>query len=93
MRKNIGPTKYQQENILDPRNTREKNFWTHKDTTARWHETHETHDGTRPTEFSTFGKYQVFYAILLSQNGSYPTCYKATKKMILDNIHAFCHKI
>ena len=27
--KNFGPTKYPRENILDPRNTHEKKFWTH----------------------------------------------------------------
>ena len=52
-RKNFRPTKYPREKILDPRNTHEKNFRTHEGTMARWHETHETHDGTRPTEFST----------------------------------------
>ena len=60
--------------ILEPRNAREKKFWTHDMPTrkklrptkhprekyldpqkhdTRWHETHETNDGTRPTEFST----------------------------------------
>ena len=42
--------KYPRENILDPRNTHEKNFRTHEGTMARWH---QTHDGMRPTEFST----------------------------------------
>ena len=43
-RKNLGPTKYQQENILDRRNTHERKFGTHEiPKKARWH------DGTRPT--------------------------------------------
>ena len=29
-RKNLTPTKYPRENILDPRNIYEKNFWTHE---------------------------------------------------------------
>ena len=35
-RKDFEPTKYPRENILQPGNTHEKNFWTH--------ETHETHE-------------------------------------------------
>ena len=49
-RKNLGLTKYR-ENILDPRNTYEKKFWTNECTAARWH---KTHDGMRLAEFSTF---------------------------------------
>ena len=56
-RKNLIPTKYPRENILDPRNTHEKNFRTHEGTIARWH---VTHDGTRPTEFSTPLKKDTF---------------------------------
>ena len=40
--KKFGPTKYPLEKISDPRNTHEKKL-----------RTHETHDSTRPTEFST----------------------------------------
>ena len=29
----------------------------HNGTMARWYETHETHDCTRPMEFSTLGRY------------------------------------
>ena len=36
--------------VLDSRNTHKKKLRTHEGTVARWH---ETHDGTRPTEFST----------------------------------------
>ena len=50
-RKNFGPTKYLRDNISDPRNTQE-------DTMARWH---WTHDGTRPTKFST----HVWWVVLL----------------------------
>ena len=57
-KKNLKPTKYLRENILDPRNTHGKNFWTHESTMAPWCETHETHDGTRPTDFSTL-KFRV----------------------------------
>ena len=46
---NFGPTKYPREKILDPWNTHEKSFWTHKGTVAPWH---ETHDGTRPMELA-----------------------------------------
>ena len=64
-RKNIGPTKYPQEIILNPRNTQEKKLWTHEIPTRKnfgstkypWEKfwTHETptkarrHCGTRPT--------------------------------------------
>ena len=44
--KKFRPTKYPREKILDPQNTR-------KGTVARWHETHKTHNSTRPTKFST----------------------------------------
>ena len=46
-RANFGPKKYPPENILDPRNTHEKIFWTHEGTMAldtpdpRWHVIHE----------------------------------------------------
>ena len=46
-RKNIGPSNYRREDILDPRNTHEKNVRIHE---ARWH---ETHDCKGPREFST----------------------------------------
>ena len=39
--------------VLDSRNTHKKKLRFHEGTVARWHEAHETHDGTRPTEFST----------------------------------------
>ena len=48
--KNLGPTKNPQEKSLDPRNTHQKKLRAHKGMVARWH---ETHDGMRPTEFST----------------------------------------
>ena len=48
-RKNFGPTKYPQEKLR-----------TNEDTMARWHETYETHDGTRHTEFRTFCKRLTF---------------------------------
>ena len=52
-RKNLEPTQYPRENILEPRNTHEKNFRSHEGTMEQSHETHETHDGSRQTEFST----------------------------------------
>ena len=52
-RKKLGHTIYPREKIWDLRNTHKKNFRTHEDTMARWYETHETHNGRRPTEFST----------------------------------------
>ena len=68
-RKNIGPTKYQRDEISDPQNTHEKTFWTYEipPTTKFWTreiptkknfgptkaQLHDTHNGTRPTEFST----------------------------------------
>ena len=57
-RKNFGPTKYPREKILDPQNTHEKKFWTHEGTV---NETHETRNGTRPTEFSIFLALQDSY--------------------------------
>ena len=54
--KNFRPTKYIQEKIWGPGSTHEKIFWAHESTMTRWHETHEIHDGTRPTEFSTLHK-------------------------------------
>ena len=39
-----------------PRNTHGKNFRNHEGTLAQWNETYETHDDTRPTEFSTLVK-------------------------------------
>ena len=48
--------KYPQEKMWDWRNTHEKKFWTHESMIAQWHETHETPDGTRPTEFSTLSE-------------------------------------
>ena len=50
--KNFRPTNYSREKILDSQTTHEKNFWSHEGMIARWHETHETYDGTRPTEFN-----------------------------------------
>ena len=42
------------EKILDLQNSHEKKFWTHEiPTLARLPQTHETHDSTRPTKFST----------------------------------------
>ena len=49
----LGPRK---KTTLDPGNTHEKNFWTYQGTVARWHETHNTHDDTRPTEFRILHK-------------------------------------
>ena len=62
MRKNFGTTKYPRENTLYPQDTYEKKFGPSKaqwydGTMARWYETHETHDCTRPMEFSTLGRY------------------------------------
>ena len=51
MRKQIGPTKYPRESILDARNTHEKKFSTHEKK-FRTHEIStkaQSHDGTRPT--------------------------------------------
>ena len=48
-RKKLGPTKYPQEKLR-----------TNEDTMAQWHETYETHDGTRHTEFRTFCKRLTF---------------------------------
>ena len=45
-RKNFGPRKYPPEK-----------FRAHESTMAWWHETHETHDGARLTEFSTLYRY------------------------------------
>ena len=45
-RLSFGPTKYPLEKILNPRNT-------HKGKMVRLHLTQDTHDGTRPTKFST----------------------------------------
>ena len=39
--------------ILDQWNTHEKKFCIHEGKMTRWHETHETHNGTRYTEFNT----------------------------------------
>ena len=52
-RKNLGPMKYPREKLWDPRNT-------HKGTIGQWHWTHETHDGTQTTKFSTLLLY-LFY--------------------------------
>ena len=67
--KNFGPTKYPRENIFDLRNTQEKNNWTQEipmrkkfeTTKAQRHETHETHDGMRPTEFSILHNFPLIY--------------------------------
>ena len=42
--------KYLRKNILHSRNTHKKKLQTHEGTVTWWH---ETHVGTRPTEFST----------------------------------------
>ena len=52
----MGPMKYPRKKVSDPRNTHEKKLRTHESTVARWYEAHETHDGTRLTEFSTIVK-------------------------------------
>ena len=52
-RKNFAPTKYPREKMRDPRNTHEKKLRPQEGTVTRWHETHETHNGKRLTEFST----------------------------------------
>ena len=39
-RKNVGPTKYPREKMLDPLNTHEKTFRTHEGTIAPWQEIH-----------------------------------------------------
>ena len=51
-RKKLRPTKYPPEKNLNPRNTQEKKFRTYEVTIPQWLETHETHDGTKPTKFS-----------------------------------------
>ena len=59
-RKTFGPIKYPREKISDLQNTHKKNIipiWTHNGKMARWHGTHESHDGTIPTEFSTLPMY------------------------------------
>lgn len=64
-RKNIGPSNYRREDILDPRNTHEKNVRIHE---ARWY---KTHNCKGPREFSTLRLIdgQVFYLhILLLQH-------------------------
>ena len=38
---------------LDPQNNNKKKFQTQQGTMARWHETHEMRNDTRPTEFRT----------------------------------------
>ena len=65
-RKKFGFTKYPREKIRIPnkiekrekisnsRKTHEKSLWTQEGTVTWWHKTQETHDGTRPTEFSPF---------------------------------------
>ena len=53
----FGLTKHPREKILNARNTHEKKFRTHEGTVVPWHETHEIHDGTRPTKFSTLNKF------------------------------------
>ena len=53
----FGLTKYPREKILDARNTHEKKFQTHEGMVAPWPETHEIHDCTRPTKFSTLNKF------------------------------------
>ena len=55
-RKKFGPTKYPREKLR-----------THEGTVARWYEAHETHDGTRPTKFSTL-KYTTDVQFLLYGN-------------------------
>ena len=72
--KKFGPTKYPPKKVSDPRNTHEKKFGstkyprkklrTHEGTVAQWYETHEAHDGTRPTEFSTLDN-SLLYAWLV----------------------------
>ena len=81
-RKNFGSTKYPRKkclshkvprkNILNPRNTNEKIFWTHEGTMARWRSTHETHDGSRRTEFSTLvSDFAIVQASKLTKNDSF----------------------
>ena len=59
----MGPMKYPQKKISDPRNTHEKKLRTHEGTVARCHEAHETHDGTRLTEFSKLVKSITSYLV------------------------------
>ena len=72
-RKNFWPTKYQQQKILNPRNTHGKKFWTHEIATRKClgttkcqgkkvsdpqrHETYEIHDDT---------KFSTLFAILFN---------------------------
>ena len=72
-RKNFGHTKYPPEKILDPQEKKfrtqeiptRKKFWTHESTVAPWREIQETHDGTRPTEFSALCSFKTFTKMYL----------------------------
>ena len=86
-RKNFGPRRYPREkiwthkiptikNILDQWNTLEKKCWTHKGTVARWHESHKTHDGRRPTEFNTLAKIVCGIYDIISRISSTEICIK-----------------
>ena len=52
-KKILYPLKYPAEKIWNLRNTHQKNSRPHEGTVAQLHKVHETHNGTRPTEFST----------------------------------------
>ena len=77
-KKIFGPKKYPREKSLTHEIPTKKffgptKFWTHKGTVARWHETHETHNGTRPTEFTTLilEQRQLTQQIMTSFSNSY----------------------
>ena len=53
-RQNTNKTKYPRERISDPRNA-------HEGTMNRWHETHETHNDTRPTKIRTLLFVKLFF--------------------------------
>ena len=90
-KKKSGPTKYPREKISDSRNSHVKNFRTHEGTMARWHETHESHDGTRPTGFSTliFLQPQSFLANFdkVAPWEGTRIIAKENSKFIVENVH------
>ena len=95
-RKYFGLTKYPQKKLLthkiptrkkfDPRNTHEKKFRTLEDTVARWRETNETHDGTRPTEFSTLN----YLHDLACENNIYIQIHMYTEEAHTDTAPLYC---
>ena len=62
-RKNFGPTNVE---TLAPRNIHGRKFWTHEGPIVQWHETRETHDVNRQTEFSALFLSYMFCISLLA---------------------------